>query len=140
MTEPSTATITVDQFVAAPPERVWHALTDPEMHARWWAPGDIAAEEGHTFHLEMPGFGQVPCVVLEVREPERFVYTFNVTWTLTWTLVAEGHGTRLLLEHSGFDLDDHRQRAAHDRMGPGWRDVVVPRLADLVAPAAHRAD
>lgn len=138
MTDPSTGTITVDQFVAAPPERVWHALTDPEMHARWWAPGDIATEEGHAFHLEMPGFGRVPCVVLEVHEPERFVYSFNGTWTLTWTLVGEGHGTRLLLEHSGFDLDDHRDRAARDRMGPGWRDVVVPRLAELVAPADQR--
>ena len=35
-------TITVDQFIARPPERVWAALTTPELLARWWAPGDIA--------------------------------------------------------------------------------------------------
>ena len=34
--------------------------------------------------------------------------------------------TRLLLEHSGFDLDDHRQRDACERMGPGWRDSSSP--------------
>ncbi|RTL70768.1 MAG: SRPBCC domain-containing protein [Pseudonocardiaceae bacterium] len=131
-----TAAITVDQFVAAPPERVWRALTDPETHARWWAPGDIAGVVGHRFHLEMPGFGSIPWEVLEAQPHERFVYTFDGEWTLTWTLVAEGTGTRLLLEHSGFDLDDTRARAAFERMGPGWRDVVVPRLAALVEQSA----
>jgi uncharacterized protein YndB with AHSA1/START domain len=125
-----TAAISVDQFVAAPPEKVWRALTEPELHARWWAPGDIAAVVGHKFHLEMPGYGPQPCEVLEVVPHQRFVYTF-ADWTLTWRLVAEGRGTRVLLEHSGFDLDDKRARAAFDRMGPGWRDTVLPRLAAL---------
>jgi uncharacterized protein YndB with AHSA1/START domain len=129
-----TGTITVDQFVAAPPARVWRGLTDPDQLARWWAPGDIAATVGHRFHLQMPGWGAISCEVLEVDEPELFVYTFG-DWTLTWRLVAEGRGTRLLLEHSGFDLDDKRARAAFERMGPGWRDTVVPRLVALVESA-----
>ena len=79
----------------------------------------------------MPGFGSVPCRVVASEPHERFVYTFNEYWTLTWRLVPEGDGTRLLLEHSGFDLDDHRQRDACERMGPGWRDTVLPRLAEL---------
>ena len=131
MTYRRTGTISVDQFIAAPPAAVWRALTDPDLHAKWWAPGDIAAEVGHEFHLEMPGFGSIPCKVLESEPPERFVYTFNGDWTLTWRLVPEGGGTRLLLDHSGFDLDDKRQRDACERMGPGWRDTVLPRLADL---------
>jgi uncharacterized protein YndB with AHSA1/START domain len=132
MTYARTATISVDQFVAAPPEKVWRVLTEPDLHARWWAPGDVAAVVGHRFHLEMPGWGAVPCEVLEVEPHERFVYTFNVDWTLTWRLVAEGSGTRLLLEHSGFDLDDKRSRDAFERMGPGWRDQVLPRLVAVV--------
>lgn len=128
-----TATITVDQFIAAPPAKVWRGITDPEMHARWWAPGDIAAVVGHRFHLEMPGFGSIPCEVVAVEPEELFVYTFNGDWTLTWRLVPEGKGTRLLLEHSGFCLDDKRGRDAFERMGPGWRDDVIPRLAALVA-------
>lgn len=127
-----TATITVDQFIAAPPARVWHGITDPEMHARWWAPGDIAPVVGHRFHLEMPGYGSIPCEVVTAEPEELFVYTFNGDWTLTWRLVAEGNGTRLLLEHSGFDLDDKRGRDAFERMGPGWRDDVIPRLVALV--------
>ncbi|MFI6029013.1 SRPBCC domain-containing protein [Amycolatopsis magusensis] len=132
MTYARTGTIVVDQFMNAPPAKVWRALTDPDLHAKWWAPGDIAEHVGHEFHLRMPGYGDVPCTVVESRPHERFAYTFNRTWTLTWQLVPEGHGTRLLLEHSGFDLDDKRQREACERMGPGWRDGVLPRLAELV--------
>lgn len=128
-----TGSIEVDQFVAAPPARVWQTLTDPALLARWWVPGQIAARVGHRFHLDMPGWGQVPCEVLEVVEPERLVYSFNATWTLTWRLVPEGAGTRLLLEHTGFDLTSRRDRDALERMGPGWRDVVLPRLAGLAS-------
>ncbi|HEY8543510.1 MAG TPA: SRPBCC domain-containing protein [Acidimicrobiales bacterium] len=129
----ATDTISVDQFVAAPAARVWRALTTPEELAAWWAPGDIAPVVGHEFLLEMPGWGNVPCTVLEVVEPERLVYTF-ADWTLTWRLVPEGNGTRLFLDHSGFDLDDPQHRFAFDNMGPGWRDEVLPRLATLTEP------
>lgn len=127
------ATITVDQFIAAPPATVWRALTEPDLVRRWWAEGDVSAEIGHEFTLDMPGFGAQPCRILEAVPPERLVYTFTTEWTLTWTLRAEGRGTRLLLEHSGFDLDDKRMSAAFERMGPGWRDVVLPRLAAVAA-------
>ena len=123
--------IDIRRVYRAPPQRVWDAWTQPDQLAKWWAPGDIAATVGHRFHLQMPGWGAIPCEVLEVDEPELFVYTFG-DWTLTWRLVTEGRGTRLLLEHSGFDLDDGRARAAFERMGPGWRDTVVPRLVALV--------
>jgi len=123
--------IEVDQFINAAPEKVWRALTDPELHAQWWAPGDVGPEVGREFRLEMPGFGSIPCRVTESVPPARFVYTFNGDWTLAWTLVPEGNGTRLLLHHSGFDLDDKRQADACERMGPGWRDTVLPRLAKL---------
>ena len=135
--QPSTASIAVDQFIAAPPAKVWRALTDPDLLARWWAPGDIAATVGHRFHLQMPGWGAVPCEVTDVEPERRLVYSFNETWTLTWRLVPEGTGTRLLLDHSGFDLEDSRGRAAYERMGPGWREQVIPALARVAAELAE---
>jgi len=66
------------------------------------------------------------------RRPRPGLTTFNATWTLTWQLVAEGTGTRLFLEHSGFNLDDKRERDAYDRMGRGWRDIL-PRLAAMIS-------
>ncbi len=127
-----TRTITVDQFVRRPPADVWRALTEPDLIAKWWAAGDVAPVVGHEFTLDMGPWGPAPCTVLEVVEPERLVHTFTERWTLTWTLVAEGAGTRLLLEHAGFDLDDPQHRHAFEMMGPGWRDDVLPRLAELV--------
>ena len=135
MTEPTDA-IHVDQFIPQPPSRVWRALTTPEELARWWVPGTIAPVVGHTFLLEMPGWGNVECAVVEVVEPERLVYRFGDDWTLTWRLVPEGGGTRLFLDHTGFDLDDPQHRFAIDQMGPGWRDHILPALADLVGASA----
>lgn len=126
-----TDTISVDQFLPHPPARVWRALTTPDELARWWAAGDIAPVVGHTFLLDMGGWGQVSCEVREAVAPERLVFTFG-DWTLTWRLVPEGTGTRLLLDHSGFDPDRPEDRFALDRMGPGWRDEVLPRLAALL--------
>jgi uncharacterized protein YndB with AHSA1/START domain len=136
MTETSTpATIHVDQFVAAPPAKVWRLLTEPELIRVWWAEGEVAAVVGHQFTLDMPGYGKQLCKVLEVDPPHRFVYTFTSAWTLSWSLEEEGTGTRVFLEHSGFDLGDKRMADAFTRMGPGWRDVVLPRLAECVAHA-----
>jgi uncharacterized protein YndB with AHSA1/START domain len=136
MTEMSMpATIRVDQFVAAQPANVWRLLTEPDLVRLWWAEGDVAAEVGHQFTLDMPGYGRQPCKVLEVDPPHRFVYTFTSAWTLTWRLEPEGRGTRVFLEHSGFDLGDRRMVEAFGQMGPGWRDVVLPRLADAVTRA-----
>jgi uncharacterized protein YndB with AHSA1/START domain len=131
----SPATIRVDQFVAAPPEKVWRLLTETDLIRLWWAEGQVAAVVGHQFALDMPGYGRQPCKVLEVDPPHRFVYTFTSAWTLIWRLEPEGTGTRVFLEHSGFDLNDTRLTAAFDRMGPGWRDVILPRLAESAGQA-----
>ena len=81
--------------------------------------------------LEMPGWGNVPCEVLDAVEPVRLVHTF-ADWAPTWRLVAEGDGTRLFLDHSGFHLDQPDHRFALDAMGPGWRDEVLPQLVALL--------
>jgi uncharacterized protein YndB with AHSA1/START domain len=80
------ATIRVDQFVAAPPAKVWRLLTEPELMRLWWAEGEVAAVVGHRFTLDMPGYGKQPCKVLVVDPPHRFVYTFTPAWTLTGAL------------------------------------------------------
>jgi uncharacterized protein YndB with AHSA1/START domain len=120
-------TLTFDQYVAVPPAAVWHSIATPEGIASWWAPGDIAPVVGHRFVLEMPGWGNVACEVLEVEVDRLLVHTF-FDWTLQWRLEPEGRGTRLFLEHRGFDLDNPQHRFAFDHMGPGWRDEVLPRL------------
>lgn len=139
MSEISTpATVRVEQFVAAPPAKVWRLLTEPELMRLWWAEGQVAAVVGHEFTLDMPGYSKQPCKVLEADPSRRFVYTFTAAWTLAWSLEAEGAGTRVFLEHTGFDLDDKRMAEAFNRMGPGWRDVVLPRPPEAACASISR--
>ncbi|MGZ4640487.1 MAG: SRPBCC family protein [Blastococcus sp.] len=134
--------VTVDQFVAAPRERVWAALTEPDLLARWWVGGDIAPIVGHRFTLQMGQWGEIPCEMVEVREPELLAYTFNTSWTLTWELVAEGNGTRLLLEHAAvrprrpagpLRVREHGHRLARRRPPPPRDRAGRARFADRSA-------
>lgn len=126
--------IQIDHVYRQPPAAVWRALTEPELHARWWAPGDVRPIVGHRFELDMGKWGKQPCEVLAV-EPERlFRYRFGVgrlDTIITWTLTPEGTGTRLTLTHEGFNLDTPMGRQAFDGMKPGWPHVL-DRLGDAL--------
>lgn len=130
-------TIHVDGFLAHPPARVWHALTDPAMLAKWLMPNDFRPVVGHEFTFRTQprpaqGFdGVVHCQVLAI-EPERLL---RISWrggtldtTVTWTLVPEGRGTRLFVEHAGFDPDDTGQQLTRRLLGGGWRSKVLPAI------------
>lgn len=121
------AIITCDQFISHPPEEVWKALTEPELLARWWAPGDIRPVVGHRFTLDMGQWGKQPCEVTEVEVHKMISYRFadgSLDTKITWRLVPGGTGTRLFLAHEGFDLDSPMGRQAYDGMGAGWPNVL----------------
>jgi uncharacterized protein YndB with AHSA1/START domain len=131
-------TIRLSRFINHPPARVWRALTDPEIHARWWAAGDVKAEVGHRFTLDMGKFGQQSCEVIAV-EPERLLcYSFapgTLNTTITWRLEPENGGTRLHLEHSGFDPDSPLAKMAFEGMSRGW-----PGVLERIGPAIESID
>jgi uncharacterized protein YndB with AHSA1/START domain len=142
MAEPLAA-IRLDEFLPHPPERVWRALTDPDRLARWLMPNDFRPEVGHRFTFRtapVPGSGfdgVVACEVLAV-EPERLL---RISWTggglrwttVTWRLVAEGRGTRLFLDHEGFDPTDPAQVNALRVLGGGWRTHLMRRLEAVLS-------
>ena len=133
----TTETIRLEQYLAHPQAKVWSALTDPELHARWWAALDVRAEVGHRFELDMGEWGRQRCTVLAVEPEGLFSYTFAegaLDTTITWRVTAEGDGTRLLLEHAGFDLGNPMGKQAFDGMGAGWPHVV-PRIDRALAAA-----
>lgn len=134
MTSDTTETVSLDILIARPPEDVWAALTQPDLLARWWATSDISPDVGHRFTIDMGKWGQQPCEVLESDFPHRFVYSF-ADWRLVWTLTPEGQGTRLRVDHEGFDLANPQHKFAFETMGPGWRSAVLPRLATLLETA-----
>ncbi|WP_448319775.1 SRPBCC family protein [Streptomyces sp. CO7] len=132
-----TDAITCERLLPHPPAAVWRALTDPALHARWWAAGDVRPVVGHRFTLDMGGFGSRPCEVTAVEEERLLSYRFaegTLDTLITWTLHPEDGGTRLVLTHAGFDLDSPMGRQAYDGMGRGWPGVLR-RLAGLLDEA-----
>lgn len=129
-----TASIRVEHTYSQPPARVWRALTEPALLARWWVAGDIAPVVGHRFELDMGNWGKQPCVVLAV-EPEKLLrFQFSegrLDTTITWELRADGTGTVLTLTHEGFDIGSPMGKAAFDGMKQGWPSVLG-RLAGAV--------
>ncbi|SHF74695.1 Uncharacterized conserved protein YndB, AHSA1/START domain [Jatrophihabitans endophyticus] len=141
--------IEVDQYFPHPPAKVWRALTTPDLMAEWLMPNDFRPVVGTRFVLRarpvaQTGFsGLIACEVLDLVPQQRL----RISWrdadpshamdtTVTWTLHAEGDGTRLVLEHAGFDADDPTQQLARSFMGGGWRGPVLGRLLDLLRQPA----
>jgi uncharacterized protein YndB with AHSA1/START domain len=145
-----TQSIVVEYDLPHPPEKVWRALTEPELVAAWLMPNDLRAVVGHRFTFRAqpaPGWdGVCQCEVLEVEANKRLRYSWRggsdanqgygglldtvVTWTLTPS--ASG-GTLLRLVHSGFAP---RNAFAFEMMGKGWREKVAQRIAAVVASLA----
>lgn len=137
--------VTLERVLPYAPQDVWRALTEPALLAKWWAPGDVRPIVGHRFTLDMGEFGQQPCQVLAVEPETMMAYAFSdgtidasLPWridsTITWRLEPQGTGTRLCLEHAGFDLDSPIGRRAYEGMGAGWPHVL-DRIEDALIAA-----
>lgn len=134
------ATIEVDEYLPHPPARVWRVLTEPDLMDAWLMPNEgFAPVVGTRFTFRAQPVpqtnfsGLIDCEVLEV-EPHRVL---RISWAsegtgldseVTWRLEPEGHGTRMLLTHSGFDPDDPDQARAFEIMGGGWRSHILRRM------------
>ncbi|HTJ31433.1 MAG TPA: SRPBCC domain-containing protein [Acidobacteriaceae bacterium] len=129
--------IRLTQFIHHPPASVWRVLTDPALHAKWWAAGDVRAEVGHRFTLDMGKWGQQPCTVLEVENQRLLRYSFAdgaLDTTITWRLEPENGGTRLYFEHAGFDMESPMGKMALENMSKGWPSLLA-RIEDVIASA-----
>lgn len=98
--------------LADPPEKVWRALTRPEIVAEWLMPNDMGAAAGDRFALKPgePGASAISCEVLAAEPPRLLRYSWSerdprsedgelrsvVTFVLRET---EGGGTHLRIVH-----------------------------------------
>ncbi|MFE3545951.1 SRPBCC domain-containing protein [Nocardia sp. NPDC059177] len=136
------AKIELGSFFPQSPEVVWHALTEPELLARWLLrPIGFAATVGTHFRFAIPDatIDEITCEVLAARPRERLAYTWiypqleqQPRWIVDWTLYPQGQGTRLLLTHTGFDVTDRRQKMMRNALERGWKRLVLPRLGDVI--------
>ena len=119
------------------PEKVWRALTDPELLAEWLLPVVVPKfEPGAAFTFKappQPGWdGSVNCRFLEIEAHRKLSYTWvvgEIDTVVTFTLTPTASGTRLSLVQSGFKPDQKQNRAGARY---GWK-MMGEKLVDLLA-------
>jgi len=147
-----TKTIRREILIPQPREQVWRAITDSATLAEWMFPNDFAPRVGHHFTFRVPGNPKmnfdglvVRCEVLECEPPsENTTGRLAFTWSaggavgntrVSFQLEPDGDGTRVLFEHSGFDLSHPFGEQAFKGAEYGWAKMFK-QLATMVAGLA----
>jgi uncharacterized protein YndB with AHSA1/START domain len=119
-------------YIKTTAERLWEAITDPEMRAKYsfgvgtrsdWVPGS-------RYEAVHPGAGVTIAEGenLEVDPPRRLVQSFNALWSedvkaegtsrVTWELEPVGDSCRLTVTH------DELREDAHGELYGGWPMIL----------------
>lgn len=144
-----TKTVRREVLIPQPREQVWRALTDSASLAEWMFPNDFAPHVGHRFTFRVPpdpkvGFEGmvVRCEVLECEPPDRLAFSWSAgglgDTRVSFRLEPDGDGTRVLLEHSGFDLSRGWSDRAIQGAEFGWAKMLKGLPAVVAGLAAGR--
>ncbi|MFE5672654.1 SRPBCC domain-containing protein [Agromyces sp. NPDC056523] len=137
--------------IAAPIEKVWAAVTEPEHISRWFGRTVLdGSGPGATGTMTFEGYGAVPIRVEAIDAPHAVTYRWGnddargeleetvddgTSTVFTFTLEPVTDGTQLTVVETGFDRtsDPAANMAAH-------RDGWVSELDKLVALFADPAE
>jgi uncharacterized protein YndB with AHSA1/START domain len=120
--------VVMERVFPCQPEKLWRALTDSRIIAKWLLENDLEPEIGRKFQFRskpVPNWdGLIDCKVLAVDPLKQLSYSWSalgldsvVVFTLT---PAEG-GTHLRMEHSGFRPE---HEAAFKGANYGWQKFL----------------
>jgi uncharacterized protein YndB with AHSA1/START domain len=132
MTASKIGDIVVEQIYPYPVERVWLALTDSRALADWLMQNDFKPVVGHKFQFRSQPQGNwnglVDCEVIEVNEPRSLAYTWKggtlaKPTTVRYTLEPAEGGTRVRLEHTGFEGPDGMMLS--EMLSNGWKTKIM---------------
>jgi len=133
MTDTSTETLSVvvERELPHPPDKVWRALTQPQLLEEWLMKSDFKPVVGHRFRFRAD-WGAVDCRVLAVEPGKTLSYTwaaYGLETVVTWTLTPASGGTDLRMEQSGFRPD---QPQYYEGAKGGWQRFLAA-LEQLLA-------
>jgi uncharacterized protein YndB with AHSA1/START domain len=131
--------------IAAPVERVWAVLTEPEHVGKWFGqgpPASIDLRPGGVMNLDHGQHGQFPTRIEKVDPPHYFSYrwasgypgqeaTEDNSTLVEFTLTPDGGGTLLRVAESGFATvvipEDRRASASYESHSAGW----IEKMAEM---------
>jgi uncharacterized protein YndB with AHSA1/START domain len=137
--------------IAAPPERVWAAITEAEHLGAWFADSgaEVDLRPGGTLLLRWRDHGESRTVIERIEPGRRFAWRWThaaeteptpANSTLVeFTLTPEGAGTRLRVVESGFhalDLPAEKRAERFAENSAGWRDETAELRTYLERRAA----
>jgi uncharacterized protein YndB with AHSA1/START domain len=144
-----TESIRRELLIPQPPEQVWQAVANSAALAEWMFPNDFEPRVGHLFTFQVPGNPKmnfdgltVHCEVLECDPPSQLTFSWSAGGAIentrvSFRLEADGDGTRLLFEHSGFDLAHSFGEQALKGAEFGWAKMLKQLAAIVAAPRHH---
>ena len=132
--------------IAAPPEKVWQAITDPELTRQYYYGTDMLSDwkPGARWTSESDGAVMLEGEILEIEPPARLVQTMHVVEEepaasdapskVTWELTATPEGTRLRVLH------EEQGQATLDYTEGGWEHILSGLKALLETGAPQVAE
>jgi len=128
--------------IAAAPERVWQAITEPEHIVKWFGSGATLdrLEPGGVGVWTFDGYGDVPIAVEAMDPPRSITYRWGsenspvidpvASTVFTFTLSALETGTELVVVETGFQHLADPARHMSDNQ-EGWTSELDKLVAYL---------
>jgi len=137
-----TKTIRREIMVPQSRDQVWRALTDSATLAEWMFPNDFEPQVGHRFTFRVPPNPEVNfeglivhCEVLECEPPSSLAFSWSAgglgDTRVSFQVQPDGDGTRIVFEHSGFDVSQPWGEQALKGAEFGWA-TMFKKLAAVV--------
>lgn len=118
-------------YIATTPERLWKAIIDPEIRAKYNFGAAVRSDwtQGSRLEMAAPKAGVLgEGEVLEVDPPRRLVHTMTALWSdevksegasrVTWQIEPVGDSCRLTVIH------DQLREGANDQLYGGWPMIL----------------
>ena len=125
---PERRSVVIERELAASPEKLWRALTQPHLLEEWLMKSDFKPVEGHRFTLRNEPKPEVKVTiegeVLQIEENKTLSYSwraYGLDTVVTFTLTPTENGTRLRMEQAGFGPE---QNAAFYGARAGWTQFL----------------
>lgn len=143
-TQTSGRTLVKELFIAAPPERVYRALTEKADLERWFVTqAQVGDAPGGPFDLTWLPHQRSKGEIREMDPPHRFVFAWDLdtggqATTCAFDLVSQDGGTLLRLTQTGFGDGDDWDRIYDDNSG-GW-DIELVNLKRWLEDGVRKSD